>query len=1323
MPHLSNVYSYRVIPPAFADGRRAVSALEDRDGNVSTEQRIQAAVSLGHRHYLADRYAPALEAYRQAFAMIHAYLYPDFPVRVGTKVLDKLRNLDLIDHVLAAGVEVARLRHVVGPRTPIVSSLSPPGELRELAETLRPAETVDPPSTARWYADAAVHYVHNNALAQARQLLARAEEQDDRTDLSLRADLQMAAAAVELAGGEAPERALSLMERAREQYAQIGDSEALAAVDNNMGVLHTLAGDGESAAAAFGAAGDRVPAALGRSLTQPLDRSAVSALQRPMGSDGLQLLLATRSEHAWITAKPSVTARAARRWGVLVDDDVLLDIDLDDDPVTDLREQVYARRVDATALGQLRVLHDPDVSFGARLGHLYGFTLPMSIADCHLQLDEFPAALEWYDKARRYAFLNRTIETPVLWLKIANAVLALGHDRYAAGDILGAQAEYRKIVQLEHPEVDPASPLYTPPFGSMRTAVEAILTAPEPIDPDTHDPAVATVVLLARMNLANIAAGIDLPLLSLQREQTPVFTFEYLQSVARYFAEHAISAERTYINFQSTAEQEQFTRSMLENAIALEQSNELLEKKKVQVAAEQRDAMRANLRHAQTQLTNAHRLRDDFANVSLAELTLDAELTYVGAPTTEYEFSGYEEYGISNGTHRVDEVLRTLTRRRREITREFELRNIDRRISELEASRAVAQAQLGIADAQVAAARAQAQVATLRRQQAQQQLALFDSQEFTPDLWHRLAVAMRAISKDYLTQAITVARLMEEVFEFETGEPADVIRASYVRNDLSGLLAGDHLLKDIDTFTFLRVMLSSKQQPMKQVVSLADRFPLQFLRDFQRTGRMSFRTELTDFDRAYPGSYSQRITRVEVVVEGLIGRDGVHGTLTNTGLCVTRRRDGRTQARLLKPETLLLSDYRVGQDSIVFRPDSEMLAVFEHSPLATSWVLEIRQSANDLVYHYLTDVKLVVYYQTFFDASLTMPVLEELAETQPLTGRRSIALRYERFDEFFSFQDTGAVTFAVGPTTLPFHHTDPRLEELTVLLEAEDGASAAGLTVRVGAGATAVAQSTGADGTISTGPGAAINALLGEPLIGDWTIEVREADNSAAFAAGFSWSQVRNIVVVAEYAFTPRRAEGEPYLLLREQFTRDSLAAFDVVDDAAATIGAPSDWVQEDGHVEQRSPIEGPLAAGVARPGTYLVRTADGQLSVDDLIVTAAVTPAGTGAVGLVFRYQDADNFYFFVMDAGHGFRRIGRKVGGVFADLSTPAQDLSTGYAVGDTSLLKVRAEGSSLQAWVDGRLVVSGHDESIPTAGRVGFLSAGDAAATFDDLHVITL
>jgi len=1325
---LGNYYSYKVLSK-----RPRVPAAE-ADPGAALERQVQARLESGHQAFFRDEFQAALQEYQTAYSLLHKFLHPSFPAEVSVFAPDLLRDLKATDLMMAATAQVAKFRAAVGNR-PIVAPVDPPKDVSAIVERLGSVGTAAAPSPAAALYQQASSYLQAGATDEARPLIKRAMALNAGKDRDLEVDLLVTSGVAALQRqdfGEAQEA----FQKASQLTAQ-GNSAPrparLAAISNNLGVLATLTGDARTAGAAFQAAGDAVPLSLGRSLTQPFDSGTAAALQRPMGGEGLGLILGSATEgNSWLSVSPGVAATAgAEQLGVFAGDRTKR-VKLQGDAAANLKAEVYEPRIHAASLRELATFEAVESNFLAYIPHTYGFTLPLSLGDCYVEMGEFDQAILWYLKARDYEFLNQPIEAPAVWLKLANAFVRWGDFLFESGRKEEATTTYEQVVRLSAPFVDLASPLYaTPVFDPLAAQVLALLAAPQPPDPDVHNPAIAAVVLLAKLNLQNLEDGIDFPLLGLAPEQIPVFRFDYLQNVARYFAEHAIGAERTYIQFKTSAEQEEFSRAMLQNAVDLERANEALEAKRVEIAQEQREAVEANQDYAEKQLQNARNLKAEYAQVSLQEIALDSEITYVGAPTTEYDFSGYEGYGISNGSHRVDEVLRTLTRRRREISREFELHNLDRHIGELDAARRVADEQVDVAIKQKQAADLQKNIATLRRQQAEQQVALFDSQEFTPDLWNRLANEMREISRSYLDQAIVIARLMEQAYEFEVGKRLGIIKPSYTRNDLSGLLAGDFLLRDIDSFTFLRIVLGEKKQPVKEIISLADRYPVQFLRDFQRTGRMGFRTELSDFDRCYPGSYQQRIKRVEVIVEGLIGREGLHASLTNTGLCLTRTRDGRIKLRLLQPETLLISRYRLGADALVFPPDNEMLAIFEHAPVSTTWIFELSPAANDIVLNYITDVKLVLHYEAFFDPNLKPLVLEELAVEQISSGRRTVALRYEMFDEFFAFQDMGEVTFALRPEMLPFYQTDPRIRELTILVQTEDGVSPQGLAVRVrAADGTSATQATTADGALSTGGGGPLDAFAGKPWLQEWTIAVPRADNQARFDAGFQWSQVRNLIVTAEYEFTPRRIPGEPFLLLRDRFDQDPLARFDVVDDPQANAGAPSDWSfnAAEQRVEQSSNIhggpDGPADTDPVKPGTYLVRkiTAE-QPAVRDFLVACDAGSEIGGGIGLVFRWQDADNFYYFLMDSARGFRRLGKKIGGVFQELDTAAVDTGHGYDADTAYALRVRASGSSLEAYLNGDLVLAGQDASLPDAGRAGLFCWGGASARFDNFQIIEI
>ncbi len=199
---------------------------------------------------------------------------------------------------------------------------------------------------------------------------------------------------------------------------------------------------------------------------------------------------------------------------------------------------------------------------------------------------------------------------------------------------------------------------------------------------------------------------------------------------------------------------------------------------------------------------------------------------------------------------------------------------------------------------------------------------------------------------------------------------------------------------------------------------------------------------------------------------------------------------------------------------------------------------------------------------------------------------------------------------------------------------------------------------------------------------------------------------------------------GQSKTLIDTTFGAGSLDLFEVVDDAAATTSAPSAWAVNatEERIEQTSRIRGGgTTATPNKPGTALVLRSTPVLPpVRDFSLRAEVAAGDIGGIGLVFRWQNADNFYFFLMESRRDFRMLGKKVGGAFAAWDAPAVDATQGFAVDQAIQVRVSMEGDAAQAYLDGQRVLDGRDASLPGAGRVGFLSRDCAAAFFDRINL---
>ena len=105
---------------------------------------------------------------------------------------------------------------------------------------------------------------------------------------------------------------------------------------------------------------------------------------------------------------------------------------------------------------------------------------------------------------------------------------------------------------------------------------------------------------------------------------------------------------------------------------------------------------------------------------------------------------------------------------------------------------------------------------------------------------------------------------------------------------------------------------------------------------------------------------------------------------------------------------------------------------------------------------------------------------------------------------------------------------------------------------------------------------------------------------------------------------------------------------------------------------------------------------------------------------GLVFRYQDQNNFYMF-RTAGEEGVVLGKVIDGQWNELANPrASDFAGLLLKTDTAYkLRVRVVGNRIQAWIGDRAVVNVEDSSLGT-GRIG-LATFHTKAAFASLRAV--
>jgi len=125
----------------------------------------------------------------------------------------------------------------------------------------------------------------------------------------------------------------------------------------------------------------------------------------------------------------------------------------------------------------------------------------------------------------------------------------------------------------------------------------------------------------------------------------------------------------------------------------------------------------------------------------------------------------------------------------------------------------------------------------------------------------------------------------------------------------------------------------------------------------------------------------------------------------------------------------------------------------------------------------------------------------------------------------------------------------------------------------------------------------------------------------------------------------------------------------------------------------------------------------DGETFRDFSLTTRFKIVGGTTEqmAGVVFRFQNASNFYVFRASAlGHNIRY--KMVDGVRSDPIGPPVDITTNV----WHTLALQVQGNQFTFWLDGRLVMPPLQDSSFAEGKVGFWTKSDAVSYFCDTVV---
>lgn len=127
-----------------------------------------------------------------------------------------------------------------------------------------------------------------------------------------------------------------------------------------------------------------------------------------------------------------------------------------------------------------------------------------------------------------------------------------------------------------------------------------------------------------------------------------------------------------------------------------------------------------------------------------------------------------------------------------------------------------------------------------------------------------------------------------------------------------------------------------------------------------------------------------------------------------------------------------------------------------------------------------------------------------------------------------------------------------------------------------------------------------------------------------------------------------------------------------------------------------------------------------------DLSVKFRIDPkASSGTAGIVWRYQDARNYYLLDFSSSRGMITIYRVRDGVRQDVrirgsKTGTSGLRHEVKSGEWHLARVSFRGNRVQVYLGNRRLFEAEDAGFSGAGKAGLVTSGSLVATFDDFRI---
>lgn len=237
-------------------------------------------------------------------------------------------------------------------------------------------------------------------------------------------------------------------------------------------------------------------------------------------------------------------------------------------------------------------------------------------------------------------------------------------------------------------------------------------------------------------------------------------------------------------------------------------------------------------------------------------------------------------------------------------------------------------------------------------------------------------------------------------------------------------------------------------------------------------------------------------------------------------------------------------------------------------------------------------------------------------------------------------------------------------------------------------------------------------ATIDVPSVGTHTLNVWMREDGMV---------VDKLILTTNSSYVPSDPAGT--ILLEDNFNDGDTAGWSTVDNCPSSS---AEWSLQASVLMQTNNCFGFSSDGIA-PGTYQLSwpTLPGDIDIqvqlrseDPLLDPVPSNDASNlkyGTIGMIFGYQDANNYYRFELNARYGHRKLWRVQGSAFTELVTSPQS----YVGGQWITLRIIHQNGVILIFIDGTQVMAADDPTY-SSGKIALFCAVNASCSFDNLVV---